>query len=139
MRRINWEVIFVYGGYLVFLILMTLAFTSCGRKQWQNRGERNGWIETKADTILTETVEKDTIFDWRTVKDTVILRQDKLTVKYFHTDSLVYLSGKCDPDTLVIEKQTVKLENKTGFYELNFWGWALILLCAFAIWRKFKK
>jgi hypothetical protein len=138
MKRHNWERVFMLIAVILFWIAVMASFSSCGRKAWQNRGEKRGWIETKTDTIVTETVEKDTIFDWRTVKDTVVLRQDKLTVKYFHTDSTVYLSGKCDPDTIRIEKQIINTVKENGFYEMNFWGWALLAFVLLIVWRKFK-
>ena len=49
------------------------------------------------DTIVINGVQKDTVFNYL-VKDTVIIREGGLTMKYFYNthDSTVYLSGKCD-------------------------------------------
>ncbi len=74
----------------------------------------------KRDTIYTVSVEKDTVFNYYT-KDTVVIREGKLTMKYFYNDhdSTVYLKGKCEADTVykmyphVIS--SVNVEESKGF------------------------
>lgn len=58
----------------------------------------------KHDTIVTQSVSTDTIFNYYT-KDTVVIREGKLTMKYFYNshDSTVYLRGECATDTIYRE------------------------------------
>lgn len=70
------------------------------------------------DTLITESVTRDTIFNFNQ-SDTVILKEGKLTVKYFYHDSLVYLQGKCDSDTIykVIKVPYEKIELNFSWYD----------------------
>ena len=87
------------------------------------------------DTIVINGVQKDTIFNYL-VKDTVIIREGGLTMKYFYNthDSTIYLSGKCDtiyiPYTKDIPVNQVLNEDSKGF---NWWmvcaiGLAILLI-----------
>lgn len=83
------------------------------------------------DTIAINGVQKDTVFNYL-VKDTVIIREGGLTMKYFYNthDSTIYLSGKCDtiyiPYTKDIPVNQVLNEDSKGF---NWWMVAAIF-CA---------
>lgn len=72
------------------------------------------------DTTITESVQHDTIFRVFQ-KDTVIIKEGKLTVKYFYNnhDSTVYLKGKCDPDTIYKE---IKAPYEKTIYEVDKWA-----------------
>lgn len=87
---------------LTMIILMGVM--SCGQKSWSKRGYRKGWIksDTIINTIYIKESKSDTIFKNHIVRDTVIIKDNKLTVRYFYNtkDSTVYLDGKCDPDTI---------------------------------------
>ena len=74
---------------------------------------------TLHDTIKTERTIKDTLF--KHTKDTVVLKQNNLTVKYFYNtkDSTIYLQGKCDT---VIKIITKKIPVSTTNYNTNFWN-----------------
>lgn len=82
------------------------------------------------DTIVINGVQKDTIFNYL-VKDTVIIREGGLTMKYFYNthDSTIYLSGKCDtiyiPYTKYIPVNQIINEDTGGF---NWWLIACIVL-----------
>lgn len=87
------------------------------------------------DTIVINGVQKDTIFNYL-VKDTVIIREGGLTMKYFYNthDSTIYLSGKCDtiyiPYTKDIPVNQILNEDSKGF---NWWmvcaiGLAILLI-----------
>jgi hypothetical protein len=114
--------------YVIWVFAALLLF-SCGQKTWTKRGYKNGWItsEIKYDTIITDSVSKDTVFRFGVIRDTVVLKEDKLTVKYFYntSDSTVYLSGKCDPDTIRVEKVINNIETKESFN----WTWIMIAFC----------
>jgi hypothetical protein len=75
-------------------------------------------------------------------KDTVIVQEGKLVMKYFYNthDSTVYLKGQCLPDTVFYEKQIItnNLELKADplvKYRWYFIGLFLVLLII-AILRK---
>lgn len=87
------------------------------------------------DTIVINGVQKDTVFNYL-VKDTIIIREGGLTMKYFYNthDSTVYLSGKCDtiyiPYTKDIPVNQILNEDSKGF---NWWmvcaiGLAILLI-----------
>lgn len=140
MRVLTFATIFLLLAY-IFLCLF-----GCSQKAWQKRGERKGWIshETVYDTILTESVKTDSVFKFNTVRDTVFLKQDKLTVKYFYnnTDSTVYLSGKCDSDTIRVEKiiNTIQVKEKEFLgISSNFWVLIILIISGFFIWRVTRK
>lgn len=58
------------------------------------------WVK---DTVTVFGTRTDTIIKiWQ--KDTVIIKKDQLTIKYFmRNDSTVYLEGKCDTVTIIRE------------------------------------
>ena len=129
--------------YLIGFIL-TLTLFSCGQKAWTKRGYKKGWVksEIKYDTIITDSVSKDTVFRFGLIRDTVILKEDKLTVKYFYNtkDSTVYLSGECDKDTLIVEKEIIRVETKEGFdWKTYMIGFLLLLLIILLIVSKLTK
>lgn len=82
------------------------------------------------DTIVINGVQKDTVFNYL-VKDTVIIREGGLTMKYFYNthDSTIYLSGKCDtiyiPYTKDIPVNQIINEDSKGF---NWW-----MVCAIGL------
>lgn len=78
------------------------------------------------------------------------MREGKLTVKYvMNHDSTVYISGKCDADTIIkmVPQYINNVESKpTGRFEkIKAWMYenllfpALFLLIAFLVWEKIKK
>lgn len=101
----------------------------------------------RKDTIYTDAVQKDSTFRFYQT-DTVVMKKDKLTVKYyFNHDSTIYLQGKCDPDTVfkyypvqvnnmeVAKALTWKQRAKLYFMD-NLW-WMLIV--GWLIWKIFGK
>jgi hypothetical protein len=120
-----------------FCLAVIMCFMlSCGQKQWQHRGEKKGWIEVKIDTVVTDSVVTDTIFKHNLVRDTLTLHKDKLTVKYFYntTDSTVYLWGKCDGDTVYVDKQIIHMEEFKGNWLKSNWFQILcVMIIAFLV------
>jgi len=85
----------------------------------------------KKDSVFINSVKKDTVFNYFQ-RDTVIVREGRLTMKYFYNnhDSTVYLSGKCD--TIKIEKEVPVIVNNTEIKEsyTAYFKWtAIILIC----------
>ncbi len=96
------------------------------------------------DTIRISSVERDSSFYYMQ-KDTVIIKEGRLTMKYFYntTDSTVYLSGKCDTIRVVREIQ-IPVERtifKYDFLGSNKFLFSIILLlvCLILIVYLFKK
>ena len=96
------------------------------------------------DTIRISSVERDSSFYYMQ-KDTVIIKEGRLTMKYFYntTDSTVYLSGKCDTIRVVREIQVPveKTVFKYDFLNSNkfLFSIILLLLCLILIAYLFKK
>lgn len=96
------------------------------------------------DTIRISSVERDSSFYYMQ-KDTVIIKEGRLTMKYFYntTDSTVYLSGKCDTIRIIREVQVPveKTVFKYDFLNSNkfLFSIILLLLCLILIVYLFKK
>ena len=77
----------------------------------------------KVDTIKVGQISKDTIFKNQITRDTVIIKQDRLTIKYFNSRDSVFISGKCDTIIKIvrmpIEVNNINVENETSFEK--FW------------------
>ena len=97
------------------------------------------------DTVYVPSVQTDTIFKYYQ-KDTVIIREGKLTMKYYYNnhDSTVYLSGKCDTLNIirevpvVVEKEVFKydfLASNRIFYILGLLL-AILILIAYLFKKK---
>jgi hypothetical protein len=122
---ITWKRRFVFGALAFFWLAFMASMCSCNQKAWTKRGYSKGWIksDTITETIITESDSKDTIFKHSIYRDTVVLKENKLTVKYFYnnSDSTVYLSGKCDSDTLYVDKYITRIETKEDHSDWPYW------------------
>jgi glycerol uptake facilitator-like aquaporin len=82
------------------------------------------------DTLMVASTQTDTIFKTtHTEHDTTIIREGRLTVKYFYNthDSTVYLSGKCD--TVKVIHYIDRIVDKTVL-EVDWWDkfkWYIII------------
>lgn len=136
------------------LLICLLIFASCSPENRIARILKNNPSLVKTDTIF----RKDTLYtkgDWKDSvfnyfqTDTILLKQDKLTIKYFYNhDSTIYLQGKCAPDTIYrnipIQVNSVNIEqnltwwDKTRIWLFSNWWWiALIVLLIRWIVKKF--
>lgn len=57
------------------------------------------------DTIQIKGVDVDTSFVFATNNDTIVIEREKLKIKYVKVDSLIYLSGECEGDTIFIDRE----------------------------------
>lgn len=101
----------------------------------------------KKDTIYTKGAAKDSTFHFYQ-HDTVVLKQDNLTVKYFfNKDSTIYINGKCKADTIVkmypIQVNSVSVAKALTFSQrakLWVWGnWWWVVGIIWLIWKVFGK
>ena len=138
---------------IIINLLIALTLLSCTtqkRAQWHLRRAHSIYPAiTKSDTIRDTTIlegaVKDTTFNYYQ-KDTVIMREGKLVMKYFYNthDSTVYLKGECLPDTVY---QTTVINNTTIEDKKTFWDkiqdsaynpflWIILLILLYIILKK---
>ena len=58
-----------------------------------------------SDTLTIPTITTDTSFISINKNDTVIITNDRVTIRYIKTDSLVYIMGECVGDTVIVTKE----------------------------------
>jgi len=93
---------------LIVAMILIIALSGCSCDYHYKRLSKK--CDLKKDTLvvyvteITKSVTKDTVFKYYS-RDTVVVREGKLTMKYFYNshDSTVYLNGKCAPDTIIRE------------------------------------
>lgn len=134
----------------LFIVIISVLVTSCAcdyhmgkiRKKCPSILEKD--TVRVHDTIRISSVERDSSFYYMQ-KDTVIIKEGRLTMKYFYntTDSTVYLSGKCDTIRIIREVQVPveKTVFKYDFLNSNkfLFSIILLLLCLILIVYLFKK
>ncbi len=54
------------------------------------------------DSVIVPQVQVDTMFDYKTIRDTVIIQKDRLQVKLSRIHDTLFLTGKCKGDTVYI-------------------------------------
>jgi len=128
-------------------VILLLFLSSCSCEYYLNKAKSKCGFTTKTDTVykkdsvFVDRVTKDTLFKYFQ-KDTVIVREGRLTMKYYYNshDSTVYLNGKCD--TIKIIREIPVQVNTTEIKEsyTAYFKWiAIILLCGVVIAYLVKK
>lgn len=124
----KYRTLFFICAWMIIMYAIVFILTSCGATSAVRRHNRivknfpmvhktdTIW---KVDTIKIEKSSKDTLFYFNQ-KDTLIIREGQLRMKYFYHDSMVYLKGEC-VDTSVVHKYftTNKYSEKPSFFETN--------------------
>lgn len=135
-----------YIAILILLLILAFFLANCSCDWHLSRAEKKcGSIKkdtlTLHDTLTLKEVRKDTIFKYFQ-KDTVIIREGRLTMKYFYNshDSTVYLKGQCDTVKIVRELKVPyeKVVIKTDYFP-KWLMWCLIGLTIAIIVFKFIK
>lgn len=81
------------------------------------------------DTFRTQGVSHDTAFV--NSRDTVVMRDGKLTVKYYYHRDSVYLQGACAPDTFVKKVPYIVQKNVVPVkLHSDWWKWLLAGMAA---------
>jgi hypothetical protein len=57
------------------------------------------------DSVIVPQVQADTMFDLKTIRDTVIIQKDRLQVKLSRIHDTLFLTGKCKGDTVYINRK----------------------------------
>lgn len=97
----------------------------------------------KIDTVTTQSVKRDTSFHFFQ-RDSVIVREGKLVMKYFYNshDSTIYLKGECLPDTIIreipMQVNSVSVNEGNGFLEhfKNPFNWLVIIVLIIILLKK---
>jgi hypothetical protein len=132
---------------IISLVTLVIFMNSCSCDYYLSRAKSKCDKSILSDTLIVhDTIyvkgdKMDTTF-YYVQKDTVIVQEGRLVMKYFYNthDSTVYLKGQCLPDTVFYEKQIItnNLELKADpLVKYRYWiiGLFLVLLI-FAILRK---
>jgi hypothetical protein len=129
---------------VISTLIVLITLNSCSCEYHMKKMKKNcDYVLQKdtiriKDTVYVPSVQTDTIFKYFQ-KDTVIIREGKLTMKYYYNnhDSTIYLSGKCDTLNIirevpvVVEKEVFKydfLASNKIFYMLGLLLAILILI-----------
>lgn len=129
---------------IAFLFILSVFLYSCGCEYHIKRVKAKCGYSSdtivRVDTVITKDVSTDTVFKYYT-KDTVVIREGKLTVKYFYNshDSTVFLQGKCDADTVIRKIPVIVNKYKTSWYESKSLWWLLFFVAAILIVRAIFK
>jgi hypothetical protein len=90
-------------------LIIALAITACTPQHRLTHMMRKHPELFRADTItIRDTIrlkadKADTVFSYSSVTDTVVLKEGRLTVKYYHTRDSIYLKGECKDSIIVRE------------------------------------
>lgn len=109
----------------IIIFALVALFQSCSCNWHLERAEKKCGKRTIQDTLIihdtikVSSVRKDTVFRYNQT-DTVIVKEGRLTMKYFYHDSLVYLSGKCD--TVFINRE-IRVPYEKTVLEFDWWAW----------------
>jgi len=57
------------------------------------------------DSLIVPQVQVDTILDFKTIRDTVVIQKDRLQVKIHRIHDTLFLIGKCKGDTVYITRK----------------------------------
>lgn len=137
-----------YLAFILALIVAVVFLCSCSCDWYLTKAKEKcgsaviSQTVTVHDTIKVKESKVDTIF--KQGRDTVIIREGRLTMKYFYNDhdSTVFLDGKCDTVFVIREIQVVtdKVELKEGFGDWikRFWWIPALLVLGLAVWRFVK-
>jgi len=130
----------------LFICVITSLMASCGCEYRLKKARQKCGFTTETtivhDTININKVETDTLFKfYHTQKDTTIIRQGRLEMRYFYNtkDSTIFLSGKCDSLKVIVEKTITN--NIYKAHRIN-WNWLialLILVFGVLAWFRIKK
>lgn len=137
----------------LYIVILSLFLYSCSCDYHMSKLKKKCSYVLEKDTVLVHDtfivsqIKKDTIFKFQYFqKDTVIIKEGRLTMKYFYNtiDSTVYLSGKCDTVKIIreipfpIEKTIFKYDflNSNKFFLLVAMLLAILILIVYLFTKK---
>lgn len=145
-----------------YILILSLIIISCTpQRRFDRLIKRHPWLLTKDTLYVKDTIRDtiritipevrvDTVVDYKTLFDTVYLKNDRIDVKVWaDKDNKVYIQGKCD--TVYIEKPYEKIVERKipiRYYERTPWykkvlnvvvGILLSLLLVYITYRIIRK
>jgi hypothetical protein len=134
----DWLQALIFGLALAFVLFLASCSCEYHLKKAKAKCSLDQLTDTiwKRDSIFVDRVKKDTAFYYNQT-DTVIIKEGRLTMKYFYRDSTVFLSGTCD--TIKIIKEVPVMVNKTELNDTWDLKWYLLLIVIlFAAYKLIK-
>jgi len=136
-----------YSTMRYFFLLMLITLLSCSpQKKLQRLIKKHPELAQTdtinvIDTVTYETIKKDTVFSKETfydrLRDTIIINNDRLTIRQFYHSDSIFIEGECKGDTIIsvipieVEKLNNVISNKIPLYFwLLFGGVVLITILA---------
>ena len=92
-------------------LLLLLLLTSCSPQYRLNRLiALHPELKTPdtifiRDSLIVPQVQVDTMFDFKTIRDTVIIQKDRLQIKLSRIHDTLFLTGQCKGDTVYINRK----------------------------------
>ena len=93
------------------LLLLLLLLSSCSPQYRLNRLiALHPELKTPdtifiRDSLIVPQVQVDTMFDFKTIRDTVVIQKDRLQIKLSKIHDTLFLTGKCKGDTVYINRK----------------------------------
>lgn len=126
---------------ILFLLTIPLFLISCSPEKRLARLVKSHPHLVSRDTIFRQDttiiaeVWRDTVFTHTISKDTLVIREKHLEIKYYNDGKNVYLKGKCD--TVFVVKEIPVVVNSvnpvTEVNKLTWWQKALMLTGVLAL------
>jgi len=94
-----------------FSLLLILLLSSCSPQYRLNRLiALHPELKTPdtifiRDSLIVPQVQVDTMFDFKTIRDTVIIQKDRLQIKLRKIRDTLFLTGQCKGDTVYINRK----------------------------------
>ncbi len=108
--------------YFAFIVLVGFSCAknpakTLNKLMKENKNLFNSDTVYEKDTIFSPSISKDTTFF--SSKDTIFLIKEKMSIKYFFNSitGINYLQGKCDSDTIFVEKKIIN--NWVNYFEVQ--------------------
>jgi hypothetical protein len=134
----DWLQALIFGLVLAFVLFLASCSCEYHLKKAKAKCSLDQLTDTiwKKDSVFVDRVHKDTAFYYNQT-DTVIIKEGRLTMKYFYRDSTVFLSGTCD--TIKIIKEVPVIVNKTELNDTwNIKWYLLLIIVLFAAYKLIK-
>lgn len=135
-NNFDWLQALIFGIALAFVLFLASCSCEYHLKRAKSKCSLDQLTDTiwKKDSIFVDRVKKDTAFYFNQ-SDTVIIKEGRLTMKYFYKDSVVYLSGTCDTIKVIREVPVIvnKTELKDNWSDLKWY--LLLLIILFALYK----
>lgn len=100
------------------------------------------------DSLIVPQVQVDTMLEFKTIRDTVVIHKDRLQIKLSKIHDTLFLTGKCKSDTVYITRKILIEKIKTVKpsyinYLFNIVRWLVIFgilfIIIYSFLRFFKK